>query len=283
MAKKNRSLAMWAGEWKICISFAKNSYFNNNAKYRPQTTYRDLAAVWNHPISMNIRLLASSLGLSLTIGDIWWCRREERKFISTYSTLIIQIFDAHRAVVAAKLSMHACLLYTLFKAIAALVGTGLAFTTLEEYRTNLQSGPLVYALYDKSLRLAFLFGFSQEYKLGLLIITQYLSGSIISVFQDQPFPRVHAVLSHFEKDVALERQVVFQDTFVILVAVITARPANTYLFIFPTLIAVTSCLACHAVVDIHRLGDQSPSKVSEEMVFTTIGTTWDSQTHIDPA
>ncbi|KAF9258515.1 hypothetical protein L218DRAFT_948363 [Marasmius fiardii PR-910] len=58
-------------------------------------------------------------------------------------------FDAHKAIVAAKLSMHACLLYTVFKASALVIFT--LFHIIFTLR--------VYALHDKSLRLAYLFGF----------------------------------------------------------------------------------------------------------------------------
>ncbi|KAG7093133.1 hypothetical protein E1B28_009416 [Marasmius oreades] len=65
----------------------------------------------------------------------------------------------------------------------------------------------------------------------------------------------------------------------IFTAVITARPVDAALFIFPTLIAVPSCLACHTIVDLQRLGDEPTSEVSDEMIFSTLDNVWDSRTH----
>ncbi|KAG7090301.1 hypothetical protein E1B28_011899 [Marasmius oreades] len=58
-------------------------------------------------------------------------------------------FESHRSTVASKLSMHVCLLHCIFKASAGIVIFSLfhAILTLR-----------VYALYDRSRRLAFLFG-----------------------------------------------------------------------------------------------------------------------------
>ncbi|KAF9258486.1 hypothetical protein L218DRAFT_1064814 [Marasmius fiardii PR-910] len=244
---------------------------------------------------MNIRLLASGFGLAITIGDIFLCRREEKKFLSTiledtniaqvlyilcrYITLSSQVlevvifsFDSHTLAIASRLSMHPCLLHAVFKAL-----TGYLVFALLHAILSLR----VYALYGRSIRAAFLF--------GLIAVMRVFTGAydIASRIRDGignhalvvgAGVTVYSVLPHSEKDHAFGGGMVIPGFFSELG--VEQRRTDRPLECNWTMIAVTSYLGCHAIVGMHRLGDPS-SKASDEDLFSTVNTTWDSQTHVD--
>ncbi|KAF9258485.1 hypothetical protein L218DRAFT_948336 [Marasmius fiardii PR-910] len=266
---------------------------------------------------MNVRLLASGFGLALTIGDIFLCRREEKKFLSTvledtkiaqvlyilcrYITLIFQIldvaifsFDSHKSAIASKLFMHPCLFHGVFHALTIYVVFSLLHAIL-----SLR----VYALYGRSLRAAFLFGLVAVVRvlIGIYDIASRLKDGIgnhalvAEWFDHLCFPTrsfrtdprivvgagvtVYSVLPHSEKDHAFGGGMVIPGFFSELG--VEQRRTDRPLECNWTMIAVTSYLGCHAIVGMHRLGDLPSSKASDEVVFSTVNTTWDSQTHID--
>ncbi|KAF9258483.1 hypothetical protein L218DRAFT_948333 [Marasmius fiardii PR-910] len=205
--------------------------------------------------------------LHLTVGDVYWCRKEERKFISiipnslTTAQLLckqmicvrsnggrLQItiftpsfdiavfsFDSHKSNLASKLSIHPCLLHGVFQEFAGCVVFAL-FDGILMLR--------VYALYGKIRQFAFLCVFVEVSR----VINQTKQ-----VFSDNDRGAfVFSVYSFFLTLVAHK------------------------------LLTFTLFKGCHAIADMQRLGDQIESfKASEEIVFSTIDTTWESRTYTD--
>ncbi|KAF9258488.1 hypothetical protein L218DRAFT_948341 [Marasmius fiardii PR-910] len=224
---------------------------------------------------MNIRLMASSLGLTLTIGGIFLCRREEKKFLSIYITLVFQIFDSHKATIASKLSMHPCLLHAVWKAL---------------------TGHIVFSLLDAILSLRA----ASRALIGIYDITSRITngtanqGLVTNWFDHLCFPK-----RSFPKDPAIACFMVLELSLQFTLGCLTLRKTmhlegvwslkaahsrrTNYPFKYHrTMVAVASYLGCHAIVGMHRLGDPSASKPSDEIVFSTFDSTWDSRTNIGP-
>ncbi|KAF9261738.1 hypothetical protein L218DRAFT_961233 [Marasmius fiardii PR-910] len=284
---------------------------------------------------MNVRLLASGFGLSLTATDIYWCRREEKAFFSAipknlstvpllylscrYLTFIFHLIDIfvfssehHKTAIASKFSLHHCLLYTAFQQSTICV----VFVLLHVILTM-----RVYALYGKSRGLGFLFGFLCSlriivgfYDLGIKVRLSRIDPMAVFdhfCFPKRSFPKDFGIAFFFliemttqvslcwltlRKTMGLKDGWSFKASsvgsvlnrdalifpisiFVLLVAILKFQPVKASLFIFPCLIAVPSCLGCHAIVDMQRLGDQLSTKDSEGIVFSTVDSAWDSRTH----
>ncbi|KAF9258487.1 hypothetical protein L218DRAFT_948340 [Marasmius fiardii PR-910] len=256
---------------------------------------------------MNVRLLASGLGLTLTIGGIFLCRREEKRFLSTnpknltlaqllYLSCRNSIQTIHAALFSPRYIQDAHFIRRVLTATCD-ISPSCVYDTTSRIKHGAVNDDLITKMdghlcftrrsfpRDPAVVTVILLEMVTQFTLGYLTLkkTMHLEGSwtfrapsLGSVLNRDaliiPSSIIGASIVERLRNWFLE-----PSSAALLISVMMIKPGLVFV---RAMIAVTSFLGCHAIVGMHRLEDPSSSKTSDEIVFSTVDATWDSRTHI---